>query len=81
MSRSSAAKAAIAARADIRLVAETALGSYYRIDTNPPVSVRHSANPATLVCLTHDTADSCEHTEAVQQYIASQNTNGVPNNG
>lgn len=37
-----------------------------------PVTVKHSTRHDTMVCLTHHTADQCEHAEFVRRYVDGQ---------
>ena len=53
-------------------------GIYYRIETRTkgqmvaPVVVKHSTRHNTMVCLTCNTNDKCEHALAVRAYTEQQ---------
>lgn len=52
-------------------------GVYYTINVRTqgameaPVTVKHSTRHDKMVCLTHHTADQCEHSQFVREYIES----------
>lgn len=64
-------------RVEVTDVRSNSSGTYYTIShrttgtLNAPTTVKHSKH-GKFVCLTHLTADQCEHSQYVRQYVEAR---------